>query len=119
MSNAKALAPSRKTKEFIVCYSLRERTDRRNVVQESLPPKPSFVGPRTAGALAAALIALIAVAALLWPSGTPARSSSQPARDATPAIEQTVAGVDDGVPSRTDITRVGRTVGERHCSHDL
>ena len=107
-----------------MCYSLRELDRQRNgAMQEPLPPSTSkrpFSRPRIAGAIAAALAALVAAAALIWPSETPALSSVKPALPAAPVvIEQTSAGVDDGVPSGTDVARSGRAVGERHCAREL
>lgn len=105
-----------------MCYSLREQDrQRKGAAQE--PPQPStsklpFSRPRIAGAVAAGLVALVAAAALLWPSQTPALSSAKPAQPSAAVIEQTSAGVDDGVPSVTDVARNG-SVGDRHCAHDL
>jgi hypothetical protein len=115
-----------------MCYRVRE-PDRQhdNVTQQVLPPSTSrlsFIRPRVVGALAAVLVALVATAALLLPSSTPAVSSEKAAAPvavsnvAVPArsdvvIEQTSTTLDDGVPSSTEVAR--NTVRSGHCDHGL
>jgi len=100
----------------------------------------SFPRPRVLAGVAAA-VAAVAAAAMMLPSGAPDASSQASATRAAPAaipaaresatavaaresvasgsggtVEQTAAGVDDGVPSSSDVARTSRIGG---CSHDL
>ena len=106
---------------------VREPHRRRDIVGGELPAKSDFIRPRVVGAVAVALVALIAAAALLLPMSTPAVSSEQGAAVTTVAarvnepagsiIEQTASTLDDGVPSSEgahDTMRAGR-----HCDHGL
>ncbi len=109
------------TKEAIVCYSLREwERQREGASHQPLPPSNSGLPfrPRVLGAIAAGVVALVAAAALLWPSATPAVSSAKAPPPAGAVVEQTSAGLDDGVPSSTDVAR-GGAAGARHCEHEL
>jgi hypothetical protein len=109
-----------------VCYSLRELNRQRMGAEEPLPPSTSgqpFSRPRLAGAIAAAVLAAAGVAALLWPAGTPAKPDVSGTQAAAPGagmvVEQTAAGINDGVPSNTEVARTGRAAGVGHCEHDL
>jgi len=109
--------------------------DRRqdNVTQVPQPPesvRQSYSRPRLVGAVAAALVALVASAALLLPASTPAVSNDKATAGATVSradtsdrsggavIEQTSSAMDDGVPSSsTDVATVRSSAG--HCDHGL
>jgi len=122
-----------------MCHLVRDFERRPfGATQDSLPPSPSrptLARPRLVGALAA-LVALAATAALLLlPSQGPTPAQATAAAAATapvevgagavvpvtvrsgPAIEQTAAGVDDGVPGSTEVAR--STPASGHCHHDL
>ena len=92
------------------------------------PPSVDRVRPRWAGAVAAALIGGLAVAAIIAPSTTSTptlrdRESAAPAPIATSAAPVPMAGVvetglapaDDGVPSTSDVAKAG--IGQ--CHHGL
>ena len=93
----------------------------------ALPPGIDRLRPRLIGAVAAALIGGLAVAAILAPpSASPplnAKESAAPASlaaravviPATAVVEQSSATVDDGVPSAPDVVKAG--VG--HCDHSM
>jgi hypothetical protein len=115
-----------------MCYRVREPERKLdNVTQVPVPPqRQSFLRPRVVGAVAAALVALVATAALLLPAPTPAVSSEKAAAATTtvsrvdkadrsgPVIEQTATTMDDGVPSAgTDVATVRSSAG--HCDHGL
>ena len=107
-----------------MCYSLREwdrqRLGAMDEASRTPGSQPHFSRPRVIGAVAAGLVALAAGAAVLWPSSTPAVSSDKAAQpSSTLVIEQKSSGIDDGVPSSTDVARSGATAGMRHCEHDL
>jgi hypothetical protein len=112
---------SRRLKEPTVCYWLRDLDKQREPAsqqQETLPPSRVFSPrPRWAAAIAAAVVALIVVAALIFPSATPAVSTTKAAAPVSPVVEQTSTTLDDGVPSST---HAARSSGERtHCNHDM
>ena len=99
-----------------MCDSLLEPDGQRKASKST--PKPHSNRMRIAGAVAAGLVAAVAVAGVLWPPQAPALSSVAPpatAVAAVRAIEQTAAGVDDGVPSGAEVAGSG----ERHCQHDM
>jgi hypothetical protein len=115
-----------------MCYRVFREPDRKldHVTQLPLPPeRQTFLRPRIVGAVAAALVALVATAAMLLPSSTPAVSSEQAGAAATtvsrldadarsgPVVEQTATTMDDGVPSATDVATVRSSAG--HCDHGL
>jgi hypothetical protein len=111
-----------------MCHWVRELDRRRGIVGGELPAKSDFIRPRVVGAVAVALVALIAAAApLLLPTSTPAVSSEQGAAVTTVAarvnepagsiIEQTTTALDDGVPSSEGPHDTVRAGG--HCDHGL
>ena len=113
-----------------MCYRVREPERRLDhVTQVPLPPgEKSFVRPRLVGAVAAALVAVVATAAMLMPSSTPAVSSEQAVGATTvsrldapvtqgPVIEQTASMLDDDVPSSSSDVASAKTAG--HCDHGL
>jgi hypothetical protein len=108
-------------KETTMCLRSRDfESLQRRAAQEPLPPfdsGPPVSRPRLAGAIAAAILALVVVAAMVFPSATTAVAKVEPAAVAPVVIEQTSAGVDDGVPSGSDVAR--NTAGAGHCQHDL
>jgi hypothetical protein len=91
------------------------------------PPSLERLRPRLIGAVAAALIGGLAVAALVVPSSTPpvlsAQDSTGPAplasnTAATPSagfVQHGSAPVDDGVPTASDVVKVGAG----NCHHGL
>ena len=93
----------------------------------TLPPSLDRLRPRLVGAVAAALLAGLAVAAIVAPPSTSPRSnvkeSGAPAPVAartvavpvTGGIEQTSLPMDDDVPSASDVAKAG--LG--HCDHGL
>ena len=93
----------------------------------TLPPSLDRLRPRLIGAVAAALIGGLAVAAIVAPrSASPlleAKNSAAPAPIAarsvavptTTVVEQGSALVDDGVPSASDVAKAGMG----HCDHGL
>jgi hypothetical protein len=115
-----------------MCYRVRD-TDRQGegAAAEPRSPGSTFIGPRVAGAIAAALVAVVAVAAMLMPASTPAVSADKAAAPAAVsdvtlakvaaseragvAIEQTSTALDDGVPSSS--TEVAHPVRSGHCDH--
>ena len=108
-----------------MCYWHRESHGRRegaSLLDQSVPPKQGLsVRPRWAAAIAAALVAVIVVAAMVFPSPTPAVSTTR--ADAVPAvpthaIEQTSTSMDDGVPASTQASSERRAAGS-HCHHDM
>jgi hypothetical protein len=111
-----------------MCHWVLEKDRRRETVDEHLPAKPDLIRPRLVGAAAVALIALLASAALLLPSSTPAVSNEPGAVVAAvaaprmvepsgPVIEQTAAALDDDVPSSQGPHDSAKTAG--HCHHGL
>ena len=103
-----------------MCYWLREPDrQREHVVSQPVPPSiPRLSRPRLVGAVAAVAAALVAAAVLLFPASTPAVSTTKAAAPAGPVLEQTVSGMDDGVPSSTVASRSGGATGH-HCDHEL
>ena len=117
-----------------MCYWVRDPDRQRaGVTQQPMPPEGTrlpFIRPRIAGAVAVALVALVAAAALLLPASTTAVSSETSAApvaatnfEATSdrsgvVIEQTSTVVDDGVPSSTEVAR-SSVRGSGHCDHGL
>jgi hypothetical protein len=100
-------------KELAMCYMVRQQQpDRESSRGTTLPSGPDRVRPRWAGALAAALVGGVALAALVVPRSVPSEAGIVQERGAPAApvtakaslvptgtvIEQTAAGVDDGVP---------------------
>lgn len=93
----------------------------------TLPPSLERLRPRLIGAVAAALIGGLAVAAMIVPStpsatlsvkesGAPAPISARTsAVPITPIVEQGSLPLDDGVPSASDVVKSG--LG--HCDHAL
>jgi hypothetical protein len=110
-----------------MCYLVREKqagaAERGGA---TLPPSLDRVRPRWIGAVAAALIGGLAVAALVAP---PSTSPPLNTKDSAPAplasravaapmgavVEQGSVPVDDGVPSASDVVKAG--VGD--CHHGL
>jgi hypothetical protein len=93
----------------------------------TLPPSLDRLRPRMIGAVAAALIGGLAVAAIVAPrsasplletknSAAPAPIAVRSVAVATPAVvEQGSAPVDDGVPSASDVVKAGMGL----CDHGL
>lgn len=109
-----------------MCYLVRERqAGMAEPGGATVPPSIDRLRPRWAGAIAAALIGGVAVAALVAPSTPPlstvkdsARAplvSSAPAVPTATVVEQGSAPVDDGVPTSSDVVKAG--LG--HCDHGL
>ena len=111
-----------------MCYLVREKqAGAAERGGSTLPPSLDRLRPRLIGAVAAALIGGLAVAAIVAPpSASPllnAKNSAAPAPLAarvvtvptTAAVEQGSAPVDDGVPSASDVVKAGMG----HCEHDL
>jgi hypothetical protein len=86
-----------------------------------LPPRRSLFSQRPAWAavLVAVLVAMVAVAALVFPSATTAVSGTKAASPATPVVESTPAGPDDAVPANLQASRDSGARTGSHCNHDL
>jgi hypothetical protein len=111
-----------------MCYLVREKqAGAAEGSGTTLPPSLDRLRPRLIGAVAAALLGGLAVAAIVAPStpsatlsvkesGAPApitaRTSAVPM---TPVFEQCSLPLDDGVPSASDVVKAG--LG--HCDHAL
>lgn len=111
-----------------MCYLYREQQAEAAVRGgATLPPSLDRLRPRWVGAVAAALIGGLAVAAMVAsPSASPllnAKDSAAPAPLAartvavptTGAVEQSSLPVDDGVPGAPDMVKAGMG----HCDHSL
>jgi len=110
-----------------MCYLVREKqAEAAERGGATLPPSLNRLRPRWVGAVAAALIGGLAVAALVAPPSTPPllnTKDSAPAPLASRAVavptaavvEQGSAPVDDGVPSASDVVKAGMG----HCDHGL
>lgn len=111
-----------------MCYLIREhRTGAAEAGDTALPQNLGRMRPRWAGAVAAALIGGLAVAAIVAPpSVSPllnAKDSAAPApvdqsTGAVPTasvVRQGSAPVDDGVPTAPDTVKAGMG----NCSHEL
>jgi hypothetical protein len=110
-----------------MCHWVREPDRRRDIVGTERPGRSDFMRPRFVGAVAVALVALIAAAASLLSTSTAAVSDEQVAA-VTPVaarvnaptgavIEQTATTLDDGVPSSQATQDTARAGG--HCDHGL
>ena len=109
-----------------MCYWLREPHNPREPAsvsgQTSSPPKLVSPRPRWAAAVAVVLAALIVVAAMVFPSSTPAVPTSRADTNAvatTPVIEKTATTMDDGVPTSTAVKSDRHAAGGSHCNHDM
>ena len=110
-----------------MCHWVREPDRRRDIVGTERPARSDFMRPRLVGAVADALLALVAAAAPLLSTSTPAVSSEQvaaitpvAARVNAPTgaiIEQTATTLDDDVPSSLPAHDTARAGG--HCDHGL
>jgi hypothetical protein len=122
-----------------MCYLVREhRAGAAEPGGATLPPSLDRLQPRWIGAVAAALVAGVAVAALVAPPSTPPLLNVKDAAaptvplasklEAVPAaavlqttakssspIEQSSTPLDDGVPSASDVVKAGMG----HCEHGL
>jgi hypothetical protein len=109
-----------------MCYLIREhQAGAAERGAATLPPTLDRLRPRWIGAVAAALIGGLAVAAIVAPpSASPLSKANDPAAPATIAAKavptEAIVGqgstpVDDGVPGPTDTAKAG--LG--HCDHDL
>lgn len=109
-----------------MCYMVRQQQPEREVRGSSLPAGPERVRPRWAGALVAALVGGVALAALMVPNSAPPEASVVAQRGAplapvvaraSPAPQGTVlepaAGIDDGVPSS------GMKTAASPCHHGM
>jgi hypothetical protein len=110
-----------------MCYLIREQqagaAERGGA---TLPPSLDRLRPRWIGAVAAALIGGLAVAALVGPPSTPPPletkdSAAAPLASrvvsvpAAAVVEQGSAPLDDGVPSASDVMKAGASP----CQHGL
>jgi hypothetical protein len=112
-----------------MCHWIREPDRRGDTASDVTPTGIRKLTGRMAGAIAAALVAVVATAALLMPSPTPAVSSEKagaPVAASTSevpvssgvVIEQTSTVLDDGVPSSAvDVRSTKASAG--HCDHSL
>jgi hypothetical protein len=112
-------------KEPAMCYLVRQH--QAEAGRESPATPPSFnVRPRWIGAAAATLVGGLALAAFVAPSSAPLLSAREAAAPApivartTPVpvaavVEQVSTGVDDGVPTSSDVVKAGTGP----CHHDL
>lgn len=110
-----------------MCHWVREPGHRRDIVGPQQPARSDLMRPRFVGAVAVALVALIAAGASLLSTSTAAVSGEQvaalapvAARATAPAgavIEQTATTLDDGVPSSLAARDTPRAGG--HCDHGL
>jgi hypothetical protein len=111
-----------------MCHLVREASAAADTGSDTQAAPPLRVPPRWAGALGAALVSGLALAALVVPAPVPQEASAQPpAASVAPVVLKTepVAtgamgagpspGVDDGVPASPDVAKAG--VGG--CHHDL
>jgi hypothetical protein len=112
-----------------MCHLVREASaagDARSATQATPPLR---VPPRWAGALGAALVGGLALAALVTPAPVPQEASVQPpAAAVVPVVLKTEAvptatsgagpspGVDDGVPTSPDVRKAAGLGG---CHHEL
>lgn len=112
-----------------MCNRIRESDRRPEGAGDATPPGIRKLTGRMAGALAAGLVALVATAAMLMPSSTPAVSSEKAAAPVAAStaevpvstgvvIEQTSTVLDDGVPSNAADVRSTK-VSAGHCDHSL
>lgn len=111
-----------------MCYLVREKqAGAAELGGATLPPSLERLRPRLIGAVAAALLGGLAVAAIVAsPTASPplsAKHSAAPAPLAATAVAVPMTAVggqgslpmDDGVPSASDVVKAG--LG--HCEHDL
>lgn len=111
-----------------MCYLIREKqAGAAEPGGATLPPSLDRLRPRLVGAVAAALLAGLAVAAIVAPpstsplsnvkeSGAPApRAARTVALPMAGGAEQTSLPMDDGVPSASDVAKAGLS----HCDHGL
>ena len=111
-----------------MCYMIRQTQSEPERGGTTLPPSFDRLRARWVGAVAAALIGGLALAALVAPASSPPRVNAKqpevlapiavrtPAVPVTGVVEQTSVSVDDGVPSTTsDVAKAG--LG--HCEHGL
>ena len=110
-----------------MCYMIRQTQSEPERAGTTLPPSLDRLRARWIGAVAAALIGGLAVAALVAPASSPPLVNATqpavlapiavrtPAVPATGVVEQTSLPVDDGVPSTSDVAKAG--LG--HCEHGL
>jgi hypothetical protein len=110
-----------------MCYLVREQQAQPEPRGSSTPPSLERLRPRVIGAVAAALVAGLALAALVPPSAPAGVKATEPAAPAPlvsrasvlPAasvVELTSTTLDDGVPSsKAEMAKAG--LG--HCEHGL
>jgi hypothetical protein len=115
-------------KEPAMCYLVREhQAGAAEGSGATLPTSLDRLRPRWIGAVAAALVAGVAVAALVTPPSASPLSSTENSAPAAPlasrsaivptaaVVEQSKAPLDDGVPSASDVVKAGMG----HCEHGL
>jgi len=103
-----------------MCYLIREQRAGAALADDTaVPQNLDRMRPRWAGAVAAALIGGLAVAAIVAPpSVSPLSSVKDSSAVAVPteaAFRQSSTPVDDGVPTAPDTVKAGMG----HCSHEL
>ena len=109
-----------------MCYLLRQQPTEASLGPATLPPSGSGHRPRWAGAIAAAVIGSVALAALFAPAPTGSADDAKASASAGPVIDRgalvpaattTRQGLapDDGVPTLTDTAKSGAG----NCSHGL
>jgi hypothetical protein len=111
-----------------MCYLVREhQAGAAEGSGATLPTSLDRLRPRWIGAVAAALVAGVAVAALVTPPSASPLSSTENSAPAAPlasrsaivptaaVVEQSKAPLDDGVPSASDVVKAGMG----HCEHGL
>lgn len=111
-----------------MCYLIREqRVGAAAACDTAVPQGPDRMRPRWAGAVAAALIGGLAVAAIVTPASVSPRLSAKDSAAPAPlaaaalalpteaALRQSSTTVDDGVPTTPDTVKAGTG----HCSYEL
>lgn len=112
-----------------MCHLVRDASAAGEPGGATQPAPPLRVPPRWAGALGAALVGGLALAALVTPAPVPQEAAAQPPKAAVvPVVLKTEAiptaasgagpalGADDGVPTSPDVRKAAGLGG---CHHDL
>ena len=106
-----------------MCHWIRDPDHEREraSLSTSIPPRRSLFTQRPAwvAMLAVVLVAVAALAALVFPSATTAVSDVKAASPPTPVIESTAGGPDDAVPSTVQASRGSAGKTGSHCNHDM
>ena len=101
-----------------MCYLVRHQQAEAGRESSATPPSFNGLRPRWIGAAAATLVGGLALAAFVAPSSTPRLTAKEAAGPApitakmspvplVPVVEQGPAGVDDGVPTSSDVAKAG------------